>query len=110
MVSLSSKGAKSTYEDLHNMYEAVGHLHATKSQGIVLRPVPLSYATMVVTYADSSSPNAEGFASQHGAVVWLADPKATDVVSQGLLLLDWKSSRSSRVCRSTLAAEASVAT
>lgn len=63
VVSLSSKGAKSTYEDLHNMYEAVGHLHATKSQGIVLRPVPLSYATMVMTYADSSCANAEGFAS-----------------------------------------------
>ena len=29
VVSLSSKGAKSTYEDLHNMYEAVNHLHAT---------------------------------------------------------------------------------
>ena len=42
---------------------------------------------MVVTYADSSWANAEGFASQHaqhGAVVLLADPKATDVVSQGL--------------------------
>ena len=29
-VSLCSRGAKSTYEDLHNMYMAVEHLHQTK--------------------------------------------------------------------------------
>ena len=108
VVSLCSKGAKSTYEDLQNMYAAVDHLHATKEQGIVLRSVPISYATMLVTFADSSWANAEGHASQHGSLILLADPKATDVISPGLLL-DWKSSRSSRVCRSTLAAEASAA-
>ena len=63
---------------------------------------------MILTYADSSWANAEGFTSQHGAMVLLDDPRATDVISQGLLV-DWKSSRSSRVCRSTLAAEASAA-
>ena len=108
VVSLCSKGAKSTYEDLQNMYSAVEHLHATMEHGIVLLPVPISYATMLVTFADSSWANAEGFASQHGSLVLLADPKATDVISPGLIL-DWKSSRSSRVCRSTLAAEASAA-
>ena len=108
VVSLCSKGAKSTYEDLQNMYAAVDHLHATKEQGIVLRSVPISYATMLVTFADSSWANAEGHASQHGSLILLADPKAKDVISPGLLL-DWKSSRSSRVCRSTLAAEASAA-
>ena len=108
VVSLCSKGAKSTYEDLQNMYSAVEHLHATMEHGIVLLPVPISYATMLVTFADSSWANAEGFASQHGSLVLLADPRATDVISPGLLL-DWKSSRSSRVCRSTLAAEASAA-
>jgi hypothetical protein len=108
VVSLCSKGAKSTYEDLQNMYSAVDHLHATKEHGIVLQPVPINYATMLVTFADSSWANAEGHASQHGSLILLADPRATDVVSPGLLL-DWKSSRSSRVCRSTLAAEASAA-
>ena len=63
---------------------------------------------MVVSYADSSWANSVGFASQHGALIMLASPKATDVIEAGLLV-DWKSSRSTRVCRSTLAAEASAA-
>lgn len=108
VVSLCSKGAKSTYQDLQEMYSAVEHLRQTKDHGIVLRPVPIDYATMVVTYADSSWANAEGYASQHGALIMLASPKATDVIQPGLLV-DWKSSRSTRVCRSTLAAEASAA-
>ena len=108
IVSLCSKGAKSTYEDLNNMYLAVEHLHQTKDRGLILRPVPVDYSTMVVTYADSSWANATGHASQHGALILLASPKATDVIMPGLLV-DWKSSRSTRVCRSTLAAEASAA-
>ena len=107
-VSLCSRGAKSTYEDLHNMYMAVEHLHQTKDHGLVLRPVPIDYSTMITTYADSSWANAVGHASQHGALILLSSPKATDVIQPGLLV-DWKSSRSTRVCRSTLAAEASAA-
>jgi hypothetical protein len=108
IVSLCSRGAKSTYEDLHNMYMAVVHLHQSKTDGLILRPVPIDYSTMVVSYADSSWANSVGFASQHGALIMLASPKATDVIEPGLLV-DWKSSRSTRVCRSTLAAEASAA-
>lgn len=90
------------------MYQTVEHLHLTKRCGIVMRPVPIDYSTMLVTYADSSWANAVGYASQHGALILFASPKATDVIQPGLLV-DWKSSRSTRVCRSTLAAEASAA-
>lgn len=107
-VSLSSRGSKSTYEDLANMYRAVDHLIATPMNGLTILPVRINMATLVVSFADSSWANAEGHASQHGALVLLAEPQITDVQGQACLV-DWKSSRSSRVCRSTLAAEASAA-
>ena len=52
--------------------------------------------------------NAENYASQHGCLIMLTDARATDVTTHARLI-DWKSSRSGRVCRSTLAAEASAA-
>eukprot|EP00438_Fugacium_kawagutii_P029741 Skav215795 [mRNA] locus=scaffold3885:36272:44804:+ [translate_table: standard] len=107
-VSLHSKGAKATYNDLQQLYNAVQHVRNTASFGLVLRPVPINMSTMVVTYADSSWANADKHASQHGALILLADQKATDVITPGTLV-DFKSSKSSRVCRSTLAAEASAA-
>ena len=63
--------------------------------------------TLLVSYSDSSWANAEGHASQHGALVLLAEPQVTDAQGPGCRI-DFKSSRSSRVCRS-LAAEASAA-
>ena len=107
-VSLCSKGAKSTYQDLQNMYNAVQHLHQSSDVGINMWPVALNAHTLVVSFSDSSWANAAGSASQHGSLITLAEPKATDTVSQGLLL-DWKSSRSARICRSSLSAESSAA-
>lgn len=68
-------------------------------------PTTIDSNTIVVSYADSSWANAEGFASQHGSLVLFSDARVTEQVRQGTLV-DWKSGRSSRVCRSTLAAEA----
>ena len=107
-VSLSCRGSKSTYEDLSNMYKAIDHLIATPHQGLTLLPVRINMMTLLVSYSDSSWANAEGHASQHGALVLLAEPQVTDAQGPGCLI-DFKSSRSSRVCRSTLAAEASAA-
>ena len=106
VVSLSSRGANATYQNLYDMYLAVEHLHATKDQGVCIWPVAINLQTMVVNYSDSSWANAAGSASQHGNLLLLAEPKAVDTVSTGMLL-DWKSSRSARICRSTLSAEAS---
>ena len=52
--------------------------------------------------------NAENYASQHGCLIMLTDARATDVTTHARLI-GWKSYRSGRVCRSTLAAEASAA-
>ena len=105
-VSLSSRGTKSTYQNLHDMYQAISHLKKTKDDGFNMLPTRINDATLVVCYSDSSWANAEGHTSQHGALILLAEPKATDQ-DMTATLVDWKSSRSSRVCRSTLAAETS---
>lgn len=107
-VSLHSKGNKATYADLGALYDAVTHLQKTKNKGFTMNPVSIDDSTLVVTYADSSWANAENYASQHGCLVMLADARATEVASPACLI-DWKSSRSGRICRSTLAAEASAA-
>ena len=107
-VSLHSKGSKAQYSDLLAMYDAVEHLRNTKTKGFIMNPVNINQSTIVVTYSDSSWANAENYASQHGCLVLLTDTRATEVATHGCLI-DWKSSRSSRVCRSTLAAEASAA-
>ena len=105
-VSLSSRGTKSTYQNLHDMYQAISHLQKTKDDGFNMVPTRINEATLVVCYSDSSWANAKDYTSQHGTLIMLADPKGTDV-DTSTTLLDWKSSRSARVCRSTLAAETS---
>jgi len=107
-VSLHSRGSKATYGDLAAMYDAVNHLHQTFDKGFTMNPTAIDESTLVVADADSSWANAENFASQHGCLVLLADARATEVATPACLI-DWKSSRSARVCRSTLAAEASAA-
>ena len=105
--AVSEKEAAGRLE-LNNMYLAVEHLKATRSEGFRVMPVAINEATLVETYTVSSWANAEGFASQHGAMTLLAPPTATEVETVGCLI-GWKSSRPTRVCRSTLAAEASAA-
>ena len=107
-VSLASRGGNSTYDDLNNLYEAVAHLKKTGNEGIVFPKVAINEATCIAVYSDSSWANAENFTSQHGALVLLTSQNVTQVPSPGILI-DWKSGRSGRVCRSTLAAEASAA-
>ena len=107
-VSLCSKGSNSTYQDLQHMYQAVNFLHETSEEGIVMNATDLNEQSIAVTYADSSWANAAGSASQHGMLILLASPRVIDRIESGTLV-DWKSSRSTRVCRSTLAAESSAA-
>ena len=49
-VSLCSKGTKSTYQDLQNMYNAVQHLHQSSEVGINMWPVALNAHTLVVSF------------------------------------------------------------
>ena len=104
-VSLMNHGSDATYEHLGTLYKSLEFLKQTADLGLVIHPVPLNAGTVILAYSDSSWANAQGSASQHGQVVLLAHPSVTETKSVGTLI-DWKSGRSKRVCRSTLAAEA----
>ena len=73
-----------------------------------MQDVPINKETMVISYSDASWANARKSGSQIGALVGLTTADARQQPA-ALSLIDWKSSRSTRVCRSTLAAEASAA-
>ena len=107
VVSLSNRGSETTVTDLKRLYETVDYLKETKDRGLCYQAIPVSPASMVITYADSSWANAS-LKSQYGLLVLLCPPQVTERPARATLL-DWKSARSTRVCRSTLAAEASAA-
>ncbi|CAE6914982.1 pnp [Symbiodinium natans] len=107
LVSLSNRGKATDYKDLQRLYEAVEFLKATPRDGLVYQDIALNKDSCFVTYTDSSFANAE-LKSQYGVLVFLSQVRVTAVITKGTLV-DWKSARSARVCRSTLAAEASAA-
>ena len=107
-VSLSNHGNETTISDLRSLYETIEFLKSTPSDGIVLPDLPLNQSTIVLTYTDSSWANASRSGSQIGVVVGLTEPKVLKEPAP-FSVIDWRSSRSPRVCRSTLAAEATAA-
>ena len=84
------------------------YLKQTPSLGILIQDVPVDASTMVLAYSDSSWANASKSGSQIGVIIGLATANVKDEPTR-FSLLDWKSARAVRVCRSTLAAEASAA-
>ena len=107
-VSLSNKGAKTTVQDLKALYGTVAFLSETNGKGIVMNDIPINTGSVIVSYADSSWANCEDCRSQFGTLALLTTSKAQQTTTEASLL-DWRSGTSSRVCRSTLAAEASAA-
>ena len=84
----------------------VEYVRATRKVGITYQDVPFDRSSTLVTFSDSSwANNSSSLKSQFGLLVLLTRPQVTEVPMVGALL-DWRSGRSSRVCRSTLAAEA----
>lgn len=77
----------------------------TADSGLTFPAVPFNKASAMVTFADAGWANAAKFSSQFGVVVALCPAQVTETPSYGFIL-DWKSGRSGRICRSTLAAEA----
>ena len=76
-----------------------------------MNDMPLNNASVVVTYAGASWANFEDCRSQVGTLALLPPPKVQQRTTVGLLL-DLQSGRSTcmtRMCRSTLAAEACAA-
>ncbi|CAE7200822.1 GIP [Symbiodinium microadriaticum] len=107
VVSLSNRGKDTTYKDLQRLFEAVAYLKETSDRGLVYQDLALNDETVFVTYTDSSFANAE-LKSQFGVCVFLSNKEVVKRPTPGTLV-DWRSARSTRICRSTLAAEASAA-
>lgn len=108
LVSLSGHGEQATIEDLKRLHAAVKFLKETPEYGITIMDVPFGYQTMLLGYSDSSWANAKKSGSQIGVMVGITTASVKDEISP-FTLIDWRSARSPRVCRSTLAAEATAA-
>ena len=104
-VSLSNRGSETGPADLKMLYECIEMTKATKDLGLTYMPIPLDKATFIVGYADSSWANAPGHKSQMGCLVLLTSSDCL-VATTPASILDWRSGRSPRVTRSTLASEA----
>ena len=104
-VSLSNRGSETTYADLDALNQTLDFAKSTAELGICIRAVPIDQSTVIVGYSDASWANAQGSASQHGQIIMLTSANVTECTSIGAIA-DWKTGRSKRVCRSTLAAEA----
>ena len=104
-VSLSNLGQDNGPEQLKMLYECIDYIKGTSEDGLTFHGVSLNYATHVIGYGDSSWANAPGGKSQMGVIVVLAGPECKDKIARATIV-DWRSSRSPRVTRSTLASEA----
>ena len=104
-VSFSNRGSETGPADLKMLYECIEMTKATKDLGLTYAPIPLDKATFIVGYADSSWANAPGHKSQMGSLVLLTTSECL-VATTPATILDWRSGRSPRVTRSTLASEA----
>ena len=75
---------------------------------MVIQDVPVNKDSVLMTYTDASWANSAHSTSQMGILITLTTPDVVNKVTKGAIL-DWRSARSPRVCRSTLASEASAA-
>lgn len=104
-VSLSNKGTETTVEDLKRLYKLMGYFKATEDSCITLKPIDINQDTLVVSYGDCSWANAQNMKSQEGIVVVVTSKECLEGKSR-CVLLDWKTTRTPRVVRSTIAGEA----
>ena len=104
-VSLSNRGMDNGPQELKTLFECIDYLKGSPTDGLTFYGIALNFATAVVCYADSSWANAPGGKSQMGVLVLLTGPECQETVSRATIM-DWRSSRSPRVTRSTLASEA----
>ena len=98
-ISLSNHGQKTTIEDLKVLAETLQFAKDTH---------PINEQSVILTYTVASWGSAAHSTSQMGILITLTTPDVIEKTCK-VKLLDWRSARSPRVCRSTLAAEASAA-
>ena len=108
IVSLTGHGAEATITDLRNLYAIIKYLKQTPDDGLILPDIPFDENTVVLAYSDSSWANARKSGSQIGVIICLTTESAAHIPAPASIV-DWRSCRSPRVCRSTLAAEATAA-
>lgn len=109
-VSLSNRGQETGPADLKMLYDCIDMVKETMHVGLTYMPIPMDKATFIVAYyANSSWANAPGYKSQMGCLVLVTTPNRL-VATTPATISDWRSGRSPRVTRSTLASEATEAT
>eukprot|EP00435_Cladocopium_sp_Y103_P069341 s209_g33.t1 len=108
VVSLTGHGSEATINDLRNLYAIIRYLKSTPDDGLIIPDIPFNESTVVLGYSDSSWANARKSGSQIGVIICLTTENAEHSPTPASVV-DWRSCRSPRVCRSTLAAEATAA-
>eukprot|EP00435_Cladocopium_sp_Y103_P026045 s2476_g6.t1 len=93
-----------TVDSLQQLNKLLKEAKATEDWSLTFRPVPLETARIIV-FSDASFANADGLRSQAGYLVYLAGENACSIEGDAASLLDWRSHKIKRQCRSTLAAE-----
>ena len=97
-----------TIEDLRKLNSVLAYAHATSTVGLCYTGIALNQETEVIAFGDASWANAAGGRSQMGYMVFLAGSDIEKGAGRASLL-DWRSCRTKRVVRSTIAAEACAA-
>ncbi|CAK9031626.1 unnamed protein product, partial [Durusdinium trenchii] len=103
-LSLANHGALATIHDLRSLYESLSYLKETPSEGIRIQDVAVGKATWVLTFTDASWANAQRSGSQIAVITGLTSEECK-VRPVPFALVDWRSARSARVCRSTCAGD-----
>lgn len=106
--SLTGHGDVADATDLKILHEAVTYMKSTITNGIFIPKISINKHCVVLAYSDSSWANARKSGSQIGVLIGVTEPSVTSKPAP-FGLIDWRSARSPRVCRSTLAAEACAA-
>jgi len=107
-VSLLQDG-NPTITQLRDLYKLLEYAHATSETGITLRAIPLNpWDTITVSFGDSSWANAPDLKSQTGLLCCYTTEQALTGCAPASPV-DWRSCRTKRQVRSTLAAEANAA-
>ena len=93
-----------TVTNLLELNKLLKEAKASEGWALRFRPIDLEKARIVV-FSDSSFANAEGLRSQAGYLVFVTGDQVCSVEGDVASLVDWRSHKIKRQCRSTLAAE-----
>ena len=93
-----------TVESLLQLNKLLKEAKQSEDWALQFRPIDLE-KSMVVVFSDASFANTEGLRSQAGYLVFVAEDTALTADGGRASLMDWRSHKIKRQCRSTLAAE-----